>query len=187
MKELIEAYLFVAGEPVTPQEIAKSLQYHPDDVADVLEDLLSEYNQRQCGLQIVRLAHGYQMATREEHAEDIAKLLDPPGRAQRLSKPAIETLAIVAYRQPVTMAEVELVRGVASDGVMRTLLEKKMVYEHSRKQVPGRPILYATTSDFLHYFGLESLSSLPALDLEESPDDEVARHQIERAAGLMEE
>ncbi len=187
MKELLEAYLFVAGEPVMPAEIAKTMQVHPDDVAEALNELMGEYRTRDGGLQIVRLAHGYQMATREEHAEDIAKLLDPPGKANRLSKPALEALAIVAYRQPVTVAEIESVRGVASDGVLRTLLEKKMVYEHSRKAVPGRPILYATTPDFLHYFGLDTLGDLPSLDFELSDEDVTARHVIEQAAGLISE
>jgi len=187
MKELLEAYLFVAGEPVMAAEIAKTLQYHPDDITIALEELLADYEYRDGGLQIVRLAQGYQMATREEHAEDIARLMDPPGRAHRLSKPALETLAIIAYRQPVTVAEVESVRGVASDGVIRTLMEKKMVFEHSRKPVPGRPILYATTSDFLHYFGLNSLENLPALDTDISEEEAVAIHGIEVAVGLSEE
>jgi segregation and condensation protein B len=186
MKELLEAYLFVAGEPVTPRDIAKALQYHPDDVTEALEELARDYVQREGGLQIVRLAHGFQMATREEHAEQIAKLIDPPGRANRLSKPALETLAIIAYRQPVTVAEVESVRGVASDGVLRTLLDKKMIYEHSRKQVPGRPILYATTPDFLHYFGLNSLENLPALDIDPLEEQIEAIREIEIAAGLLE-
>jgi len=186
MKELLEAYLFVAAEPVTAADIAKSLSYHPDDVTAVLEELVCDYIARDGGLQIVRLAGGYQMATREEHAEDIARLLDPPGKAHRLSKPAMETLAIVAYRQPVTLAELESVRGVASDGVLRTLLDKKMIFEHSRKQVPGRPILYATTPDFLHYFGLNSLENLPALDIDIADAESEAVHEIEVAAGLLE-
>ena len=187
MKDLLEAYLFVAGEPVKADDIAKALQYHPDDIVLALEELIAEYDEREGGLQIVRLANGYQMATRVEHAEDIARLMDPPGRAHRLSKPALETLAIVAYRQPITVAELESVRGVASDGVLRTLLEKKLVFEHSRKQTPGRPILYATTPDFLHYFGLNSLDNLPPLDSELSDIEMEAVHNIEVAAGLVEE
>jgi segregation and condensation protein B len=187
MKDLLEAYLFVAGEPVKPNDIAKVLQFHPDDVTLALEELVLEYEARETGLQIVRLAHGYQMATREEHADAIAQLMDPPGKAHRLSKPALETLAIIAYRQPITAAEVESVRGVASDGVMRTLVDKKMIFEHSRKQVPGRPIVYATTPDFLHYFGLNSLDNLPALDTEVTEEETVAIHEIEVASGLTEE
>jgi segregation and condensation protein B len=184
MKELLEAYLFVAGEPVFADEIAKTLQYHPDDVKIALDELVADYNSREGGLQVIRIANGYQMATREEHAEDIARLMDPPGRANRLSKPALETLAIVAYRQPITVAELESVRGVASDGVLRTLFEKKLIFEHSRKQVPGRPILYATTPDFLHYFGLNNLNDLPPLDFEAEAEEVEAIHGIEVAAGL---
>jgi segregation and condensation protein B len=187
MKELLEAYLFVATEPIMALEVAKVLQYHPDDVRAALDELVEEYAARGGGLQIVRLAHGYQMATREEYSEEIAKLLDPPGSRYRLSKPALETLAIIAYRQPITAAEVESVRGVAADGVLKTLYDKKMVYEHSRKQVPGRPILYATTPDFLHYFGLESLEHLPPIDLDTPDDDEQARHVIEKSVGFTEE
>jgi segregation and condensation protein B len=187
MKKLLEAYLFVATEPIIPSVFAKALQYDLDDVAALLDELVQEYEDRRGGLKIIRLAHGYQMATSEELAEDLARLIDNPGNKNRLSKPALETLAVIAYRQPITAAEVESVRGVAVDGVLKTLTERKMIYEQSRKQVPGRPILYATTHDFLHYFGLESISDLPPLDAEVDVEMQQAIAVIEESVGLVEE
>ena len=186
VKSLLEAYLFVAAEPVFVADVAKSLAAEPDQIEQAFEELTSEYGIRHGGLQIARLAGGYQMTTRPDLSEDIARLLDAPGNRHRLSKPALETLAIIAYQQPVTQAEIEAVRGVNVNGVLKTLLERKMIFEKERKAVPGRPILYATTPDFLHYFGLAELTDLPALDAPEPEEDREARHRIQEAVGLEE-
>ncbi len=184
MKALLEAYLFVAAEPVPASEVAKSLSVEVDDVEQAFDALIEDYARREGGLQIARLAGGYQMATVPHLSEDVARLLDTPGNRHRLSKPALETLAIIAYRQPATQAEIEAVRGVNVDGVLKTLLERKMIFEKERKAVPGRPILYATTPDFLHYFGLADLNELPLLDSVESDDAREARHKVEEAVGI---
>jgi len=185
---LLEAYLFVATEPVEPAEIGRLLNIEAAAVEEALEDMANAYARRiNSGLHIVRIAGGYQMATRPALAEGVARLLAAPGQKSRLSKPALETLAIIAYQQPVTQAEIEAVRGVNADGVLKTLTERQLIQETGRKEVPGRPILYGTTSDFLHYFGLHTLEDLPPLEdivLAEAEADKAAAHDALEAVGL---
>lgn len=188
---LLEAYLFVATEPVQPAEIARILQIEAAAVEEALEDMVNAYARRiNSGLNIVRIANGYQMATRPELAADIGRLLAAPGQKSRLSKPALETLAIIAYQQPVTQAEIEAVRGVNTDGVLKTLTERRLIEETGRKEVPGRPFLYGTTPDFLHYFGLNTIDDLPPLEdivISEAEADKAAKHEALEAVGLEEE
>lgn len=188
---LLEAYLFVATEPAQPAEIARILQVEAAAVEEALEDMVNAYARRiNSGLNIVRIANGYQMATRPQLAADIGRLLAAPGQKSRLSKPALETLAIIAYQQPVTQAEIEAVRGVNADGVLKTLTERRLIEETGRKEVPGRPFLYGTTPDFLHYFGLNTLEDLPPLEdivISEAEADKAATHEALEAVGLEEE
>lgn len=186
LRSLLEAYLFVAAEPVRPAETAKLLGLEAAEVEETLEDLYNAYSRHDGGLHLVRLAGGYQMATRPELSEDLARLLAAPGGKARLSRPALETLAVIAYQQPVTQAEVEAVRGVGVDGVLKTLSDRGLIREEGRKPVPGRPILYATTPDFLHHFGLNTLDDLPPLEdiAPADADDEKAAHDALEAVGL---
>ncbi len=188
---LLEAYLFVATEPVQPAEVANLLHVEAAAVEEAFEDMANAYARRiNSGLHIVRIAGGYQMATRPSLAEGIARLLAAPGQKSRLSKPALETLAIIAYQQPVTQAEIEAVRGVNADGVLKTLTERGLIQETGRKEVPGRPFLYGTTPDFLHYFGLNTLDDLPPLEditIAEAEADKAATHDALEAVGLGEE
>jgi segregation and condensation protein B len=185
---LLEAYLFVATEPVQPAEIGRLLNIEAAAVEEALEDMANAYARRiNSGLHVVRIAGGYQMATRPALAEGVARLLAAPGQKSRLSKPALETLAIIAYQQPVTQAEIEAVRGVSADGVLKTLAERRLIQETGRKEVPGRPILYGTTPDFLHYFGLNTLEDLPPLEdivIAEAEADKAATHDALEAVGL---
>lgn len=185
---LLEAYLFVATEPTLPAEIARILKLEPAAVEESLEDIVNAYARRvNSGLHIVRIAGGYQMATRPPLAPDIARLLASPGQKSRLSRPALETLAVIAYQQPVTQAEIEAVRGVNADGVLKTLGERNLIEESGRKEVAGRPILYGTTADFLHYFGLNTLDDLPPLEdiaIADAEADKTATHEALEAVGL---
>ena len=183
---LLEAYLFVATEPVQPAEIARLLQTDPGAVEEALEDMVNAYGRRiNSGLHIVRIAGGYQMATRPALAHGIGRLLAAPNQKSRLSKPALETLAVIAYQQPVTQAEIEAVRGVNADGVLKTLSERQLISETGRKEVAGRPILYGTTPDFLHYFGLHSLDDLPPLeDIMPTDGEKAAEAEALSAVGL---
>jgi len=185
---LLEAYLFVSAEPVQPSEAARLLGLDAAAVEEALEDIVNAYARRvNSGLHVVRIANGYQMATRPGLAAHVARLLAAPGRPARLSRPALETLAVVAYQQPVTQAEIEAVRGVSADGVLKTLSERGLIVETGRKEVAGRPILYGTTPDFLHYFGLHTLEDLPPLDdvtPVEDLDEKAATQDALEAVGL---
>ncbi len=185
---LLEAYLFVATEPVQPAEIGRLLNVEAAAVEEALEDVTNAYARRiNSGLHVVRIAGGYQMATRPAMAEGVARLLAAPGQKGRLSKPALETLAIIAYPQPVTQADIEAVRGVNADAVLKTLTERRLVQETGRREVPGRPFLYGTTPDFLHYFGLHTLEDLPPLEdimIAEAEADKTATHDALEAVGM---
>ncbi|MBB6051679.1 SMC-Scp complex subunit ScpB [Armatimonas rosea] len=181
---MVEALLFVSGEPLSLKDLVKATEWDEDAVRDALEELRQRYRDQDSGLRIIELDSGFQLATRPEYGETIGKLLAP--HANRLSKPALETLTIVAYRQPATQAEVEAIRGVSCDGVLKTLQERELICEAGRKQTPGRPILYATTNAFLHYFGLTSLDELPALpdDAPTASEQEAAHLSLEAASAL---
>jgi segregation and condensation protein B len=154
------ALLFVADSPATPEALASALAWTEGQVEAALETLEARL-EREGPLQLVRLAGGYQLSTKPEFAETISAFLQPA--RQRLSRSLMEVLAIVAYRQPITMAEVDAVRGVQSDYAVRSLLERRLIGEVGRKSMPGRPILYGTTAQFLHQFNLDDLSELPEL------------------------
>lgn len=157
----LEAVLFVAEAPMTPEDLATALGATRAEVLDALERL-GDRMEDTGGLQIVRLAGGFQIATKPEHAEHVARASKPTAR--RFSRSVMEVLAVVAYRQPVTLAEIEAIRGVQSDYGVRQLVERRLVREAGRKQAPGRPMLYATTRQFLHEFNLDSLAGLPPID-----------------------
>ena len=163
LKPAVECLLFVSTEPITVKEMAAALEMEEDEalVEAAVEELRQDMAPRS-GLQVARLAGGYQMCTRSEYAEYVARLLAPS--KHKLSRAALETLAVVAYRQPVTQPEIEAIRGVQVDGVMKTLLDHGLIREIGRKQSPGRPILYATTREFLQRFGLNDLTDLPDVD-----------------------
>src|SRR6266566_414041 len=127
---VLECFLFVAPEPVTPDQVAAALELDERAAREALEGLRARY--ASAGLQVVRVAGGYQLCTRPEHAEPLARFLRPP--AQRLTRPALETLAILAYRQPITLPEVEAIRGVNCNGVIKTLLERGLIGEKGRKE-----------------------------------------------------
>lgn len=181
---MIEALLFVSGEPMQLRELVKATEWDDDAVLEALAELKQRYESQDSGLQVVEIAGGWQLATRSEYAPIVGKLLAP--NANRLSRPALETVTIVAYRQPCTQAELEAIRGVSCDGVLKTLVERELIAEAGRKQTPGRPILYATTAQFLHYFGLASIDDLPPLpdDAPTEADQDAARISLEAAGAL---
>lgn len=163
LKGIIEALLFVAGEPLSPDRIKNILEeVDKKAIQSILWELQHDYDMRLSGLKIVEVAGGYQIASRPELAQWV-KRLKKVKQSSRLSKPSLETLAIVAYKQPIVKAEIEDIRGVDSSGVLKGLLDKHMIKIIGRKDVAGRPILYATTKEFLQYFGLRDISDLPTL------------------------
>lgn len=164
LKAAIEAILYVAPEPVTLDAIVKSLEGEERErVRAKLEELLEDFQCADHGIQIRPVAGGYKFSSKPEHHEVLRKFVKSLKPPIRLSKPALETLAVIAYRQPVTVPEIEAIRGVDCGGVIHTLLEKKLVVTAGRKSVVGRPILYRTSRDFLVHFGLKDVSELPSL------------------------
>lgn len=163
LRAIIEAAVYVTDEPLTAQQIAQAAGAPLDKVKRILDELTAEYAKPEHGLFIREIASGYQMATKAEHHDAIrnfVKSLKPP---LKLSLAALETLAVIAYKQPVTAPEIMDIRGVQGAGVLKTLLDRKLVAAGGRKNVVGKPILYKTTKEFLVQFGLKDLAELPTL------------------------
>lgn len=165
----IEAILFVSGEAVRVEDLAKALNVSVREVENEIVKLRDEYDFHQRGFTLKRFGHQVQLATRALYAEDVVHLLQPVQK-QSLTQAAMETLAVVAYKQPVTRAEVEQVRGVKCDYSLQSLMNKELIMEVGRKDALGRPILYGTTENFLSHFGLTSLEDLPPMP--EIPQEE---------------
>ena len=172
LKGRIEAILFVAGEAVTVKELARALQTEEKAVKAELNAIRDEYDYDQRGFLLKRFGDKVQLATRPLYAQDVLRLLQPV-QQQSLSQAAMETLAVVAYKQPVTRAEVEQVRGVKCDYSLQSLTAKGLIREVGRKETIGRPILFGTTDEFLSRFGIEGLEELPPLpEPERGPQEE---------------
>ena len=163
IKAILEAIVYVADEPLTLAQIAASLQQPTERVKALLDQLIAEFDQPGHGVSIREVAGGYKMATKPEHHDAVrnfVKSLKPP---LKLSLPALETLAVIAYKQPATGPEIMEIRGVQGGGVLKTLLDRKLIAVAGRKNVIGKPMLYKTTKEFLIQFGLKDLSELPSL------------------------
>ena len=160
LQAAIEALLFSSDQPLTETLIAESLETSPAEIAPALQQLGASYAARGAGVELREIAGGWMLVTTAEHAEWVGRMLRGKKR-MRLSRPALETMAIIAYKQPVTKSEVEAIRGVDSSAVLATLLERSLVTIRGRSKVVGRPLLYGTTQEFLDYFGLKDLTELP--------------------------
>ena len=161
LKGNIEAVLFAAGQPVTEVQLAEMLSVEKEHIRILLAQMKSEMEDANRGLTILEVAGGYQLCTKAEFAETVARLAEV--QPNRLSKAALETLSVIAFKQPITRAEIEEIRGVQDDRVLQNLIDKELIKEMGRKEVIGRPILYGTTEVFLNCFGMDSLSDLPPL------------------------
>jgi segregation and condensation protein B len=195
LKLILEAILFSAQKPLSLKELREVFASAPEhaegdetarglkkvkesELTKCLEQLAAEHEQAQRSYRLVCIAGSWQFVTQPEYAPWLKALVGHRARPPRLSQPALETLAIIAYRQPLTRSEIEQVRGVAVDGVMQTLLERGLVEQVGRAEVVGRPMNYGTTSVFLEYFGLRSLDELPAAD-------ELRRIAVQKPEALM--
>ena len=163
LRAVLEAIIYVTDEPLTIEQISEAIEQPKERVTALLEQLCAEYDKPERGLSIREIAGGFRMTTKPEHHEAVRRFvrnLNPP---IRLSLPALETLAVIAYKQPITAPEIMEIRGVQGAGVLKTLLDRKLIAVAGRKQVVGKPILYKTTKDFLVQFGLKNLQELPTL------------------------
>lgn len=176
LKTILEGLLFVSEDPLSLERLADLLEeFERAEIRQALQELADEISLRQSGLQLLEVAGGWQLRTISELMPYISRLSKV--RAVRFSQSALETLAIVAYRQPITRQEIEYLRGVDSGGVLKTLLDKRLVKILGKKDIPGRPIIYGTTREFLEVFNLRDLKGLPTLReinaLDEAPSFEV--------------
>jgi segregation and condensation protein B len=180
LKAILEAVLFVSPEPVPVARLMSILgTVSKPEVVQALEILAHDFDQDGRGIQLVQVAGGYRLVTKQEYGPWL-KRMDKAKVAQKLSRSALESLAIIAYKQPLVRSEIEEIRGVETSGVLRTLCERKLVRIVGRKDVPGRPIMYGTTKFFLEHFGLQDLSQLPPLrEFKELGDSEQALLPIE--------
>ena len=164
IRAVLEALVFASPQPITPRQIADVLQGVPRPAWEqAMAEMNEDYARDGRGLQLVEVAGGYQITTRPEYHDWVRELLDPR-TPTRLSIQALETLAVIAYKQPTTLPEIIDLRGVKSGGVIKTLLEKRLIRITGRKEVVGRPMLYGTTKDFLLQFGLKDLAELPKIE-----------------------
>lgn len=167
---MIEAVLFAHGDPITLDKLSEATEIDLEELPKLIDQLERGYNVRESGLRILRLNDGYQLATRQEYGEAVKKALETKRQAP-LSQAAMESLSIIAYNQPVTKAFVEQVRGIDSSSVVNTLVERGLLEEAERLELPGRPIAYRTTDTFLRCFGLSSLAELPPIPNQEGQLD----------------
>jgi segregation and condensation protein B len=160
-QSIIEALFFVSKEPLKLDKLQEILETPKDQIERAIHNLKREYDENNRGMIIVETADGFQMATNPAFAQWVQLVLAV--EPARLSKKSLEALSIIAYKQPITRAEIEALRGVISDGAIKTLLDRKLIKIIGRKDVPGRPLLYGTTKEFLNYFGVKNLSELPKI------------------------
>lgn len=165
---IIESLLFASGEPLKIKFISDILECDKDYTKDILDKLMQKYGMEDRGIKLVNMNGEYQLVTKPDNYQYVQKLLKTNTR-QSLSQAALETLSIIAYKQPITRIDIDEIRGVKSDRAIVTLVDRKLIKESGRMDVPGRPILYATTSEFLKYFDLENLNELP--NIEEITED----------------
>jgi segregation and condensation protein B len=158
--KILEALIFVADEPISAKELANVLEEDAEFVQSAIEELSNEYAMRESGLQLREIAGGWQISTRAEMHEEVRRFLKSRPNA-KLSLASLETLAVIAYKQPVTVPEILEIRGTQSTSAIKTLLDKKLIVAKGRKETVGKPMLYGTSKDFLLQFGLKDLTELP--------------------------
>ncbi|WP_024615983.1 SMC-Scp complex subunit ScpB [Clostridium sp. Ade.TY] len=163
IKGAIEALLFVSGEPLSLRDLAINLEVTPKYLEEIISELSLEYEISNRGIKLININGSYQLVTKNEYSDYIQKLLKKNKR-QSLSQASLESLSIIAYKQPITRVDIDEIRGVKSESAIQKLLERDLVEEVGRLDVPGRPILYGTTNEFLRQFGLTSIKELPSLE-----------------------
>ena len=181
MQATVEAILFASGDPIEYEKIAEALEIEPDYALSLLMNLGAQLDERGSGICLVRMDNRFQLCTRSEYSDKVRAVLEIKKNSP-LSNAAFEVLAVVAYNQPVTKSFVEQVRGVDCSGVISTLCQKKLIEEKGRLDLPGRPLVYGTTPDFLRCFSISSLDELPAVPqndiVEDSSDGDTASDEV---------
>lgn len=178
IKSSIESLLFVSGEPLTIRDLSNTLEISTKMVKCILDEMQNEYEEEKRGIKLISINGEFQLVTKAENSDYIQKLLRKNKR-QSLSQASLESLAIIAYKQPITRVDIDEIRGVKSESALQRLLEKDLIKEVGRLEVPGRPILFGTTDEFLRQFGLKELNELPSLDLYDDKENEIIENMHE--------
>lgn len=163
IKRAIESLLFISDKPITRKLLVTLFNIPELEIKEILNNLINEYNDRQAGILIIQIDDSYQMVTNPKYSEWVM-IFKNLTKNSKLSEQAMETLSIIAYKQPITKAEIDKIRGVNSDYAIKTLIEKKLIKIVGKKEIPGRPFLYVTTKEFLRIFGFSSINELPSID-----------------------
>ena len=172
LKSIIESLLFVSGDTLTIKDICNAVEASNKIVKSILDEMQNEYEEDKRGIKLISINGEYQLVTKSENSEYIQKLLKKNKR-QSLSQASLESLAIIAYKQPITRVDIDEIRGVKSESALQRLLEKDLIKEVGRLEVPGKPILFGTTDEFLRQFGLKEIDELPSLDLYDNTNNEI--------------
>ena len=183
IKSIIESILFVTGEPLSLRDISINLEMPPRYIEEILNEMITDYEASERGIKLISIKDNYQLVTKSENSDYIQRLLKKNKR-QSLSQASLESLAIIAYKQPITRIDIDEIRGVKSESAIQKLIEKNLIKESGRLDVPGRPILYSTTDEFLRQFELNDLKELPSLDLFDNTDETeeiLNENEIEKA------
>ena len=170
IKSAIESMLFVSGEPLSLRDLSNNLEIKDKVVEEIIKEMMSEYEEESRGFRLISINGSYQLVTKSENSDYIQKLLKKNKR-HSLSQASIESLAIIAYKQPITRIDIDEIRGVKSESAIQKLVEKGLIKDIGRLEVPGRPILYGTTDEFLRHFALNDLGDLPSIELFEENDE----------------
>ncbi|VYU61820.1 segregation/condensation protein B [Clostridium tertium] len=172
IKSAIESLLFVSGDPLSIKDITNALESNIKLVKEVLDEMVLEYDSEKRGIKLISINGEYQLVTKAENSDFVQKLLKKNKR-QSLSQASLESLAIIAYKQPITRVDIDEIRGVKSESAINRLIEKDLIKEVGRLEVPGRPMLFGTTEEFLRQFGLRELNELPSLDIYNNEDNSI--------------
>ena len=185
IKSAIESMLFVSGEPLPLREISNNLELKEKNVVEIIQEMTTEYEDKIRGIRLISLDEAYQLVTKSENSEFVQKLLKK-NKKHSLSQASIESLAIIAYKQPITRIDIDEIRGVKSESAITRLVERGLIKDVGRLEVPGRPILYGTTDEFLRQFGLKTIKEFPSLDLYSDEETQSSIDLLNKAIEDME-
>lgn len=182
IKSVIESLLFVSGEPLSLRDLHNNLEIPVKTIEYMITEMIDDYKKECRGIKLISINGGYQLVSKPENSDNVQKLLKKNKR-QSLSQASLESLAIVAYKQPITRVDIDEIRGVKSESALQRLIERNLIKDIGRLEVPGRPILFGTTEEFLRQFSLKNLDQLPSLDLYNEKDNE----ELDKSIDLLNE
>ena len=185
IKSAIESMLVVSGEPLALRELSNNLELKEKNVEEILSEMANEYEDKSRGIRLISINGAYQLVTKSENSDFVQKLLKK-NKKHSLSQASIESLAIIAYKQPITRIDIDEIRGVKSESAIARLIERGLIKDIGRLEVPGRPILYGTTDEFLRQFGLKTIKELPSLDLYSDEETQSSIDLLNKAIEDME-